>query len=113
MSAPAGPGQGRVDEDDTWDRDTHPWPDVPTGRGFDRPTLNTTPGLAPGNETHAALKEQLTPDVQRVTVVPNTMGGPEPGDAYIIPADGKKENMSPTKWGGPWTTNESEQEDKS
>src|SRR5437879_3547347 len=78
MSGPPEPGQGRLDEDATWDKSTHPWPDVPTGRGFDRPTLNTTPGLAPGDETHQALKEQLTPDVARFTAQPNTQGGAEP-----------------------------------
>jgi hypothetical protein len=100
-STPAEPGQGRLDEKSTWDKDEHPWPDVPSGRGFDRPDLNQTPGLAPGSETHAALKDQLTPDVQRFSQV-NSQGGPESGDGYIIPPDGKAANLAPAPWGPPW-----------
>ena len=106
-STPAEPGQGRLDEKGMWDKNAHPWPDVKDAQGLDRPVLNTTPGLAPGSETHAALKEQLTPDVERVTVEPNLMGGPEPMDGYVIPPDGQAKYMPPS-WHGPWSRNETE-----
>jgi hypothetical protein len=104
-------GQAAI-PDNTRDPSASPLP-LPPNSALSPALTDTgsTPGLQPGDELHAALRQRLTPDVERFDVQPNLQGGPERMAGYAIPADGKKENMSPARWGSVgWNQNATEEE---
>ena len=73
--------------DNTRDASASPLPlppmSVPPPGVTDNPR---TPGLAPGNETLAALREQVTPAATSFEVA-EWMGSSEPGTGFTFPPD--------------------------